>query len=129
MTAPAWLIRARGDNTRAAHLRLCPRCHGAVLVGLDADVAAGLATVDPAPLNSLGEAHALLNGGRTYSVRTVGKRKEIDYRYAHNIDDGTAGKHVVAEHQCEYTPPREHIQFPEQKPLRRIEEYGNGPPF
>jgi hypothetical protein len=128
MTAPSWLTRARGDATRAARLRQCPRCRGAVLVGLDGDVAAGTARVDPAPLNSLGEAAALIDGRRTYTISGDKHRKQIDYRQDWHISEGTKGRHVVAEHKCEWTPPREHIQFTPRTAPREVID-SDIPPF
>lgn len=99
MNAPTWLQRQRGDATRAAQLRICPRCHMAIITGLDADVAALLVRVDPTPVDEIGEAKALLSGRTTYDLVGGNKRKEIYPRERDHIAKSRKYP-VLPQHRC-----------------------------
>lgn len=93
---------------RTARITRCRSCHQPVIAGLDADRAAGPATVDPTPLSTLGEALALATGRTTYTLRTQ-PRLQLDHRYAiairHNpADHLTNNRDVVADHTCGADP-------------------------
>lgn len=81
-----------------------------LLVGLDADLIAGVAIVDPAPLSAQGEMIAQLLGLRTYSLRWLPERLELNLRSQWAITHSPAPRpdcpgprlayDVVAEHRC-----------------------------
>lgn len=108
---PPWLqaiLEAKGawngDGIgRAARAGYCRDCGQVVLRGLDADRVALTVTVDPQPLNPLGEFLALATGRLTFSLRWRG-RYEIDRRESCHIQTAPArvrGKSsVVVEHRC-----------------------------
>lgn len=110
--APArWLLAhliATGHLTetglsRRARIRTC-RCHAAVLAGLDAETCAFEVAADPTPLNPLGEALAIVEGQRTWSLHREGGRWVLDRRDAWHITAHPAGtrprEDVVREHRC-----------------------------
>lgn len=110
--------------TRRVTARACQRCGGALLVGLDDDVCALEATVDPQPLSALGEALALLEGRGTWHLRRERDRFVLDPRDQTNIRAHPAGSRaredVLREHRCHTTAPGPSLiaptQFPETKP-------------
>jgi len=89
---------------RRAHVRRCRDCGRYTFVGLDDVVMAGVATVDVAPLDALGELLALLCGLTTYDLSWRGDRYEIDRRESHHIRSAPpgskAGNDVVNDHRC-----------------------------
>lgn len=103
---------ARGRD-RATPTR-CPHCRAPILVGLDDDVAAIPAHVDPWPLTVRDEATAWLATPprRTYRLDATGPRLRIRARDHWQITGTPPGPgcHVVAEHRCgqplgDTTPP------------------------
>lgn len=90
--------------SRHARPRTCPKCHRLVIVGLDHDRSALVATVDPQPLAPQGELAALFDGKRTYALRANGDAYTVDMRETWNITNSPAGTKsgvdVVAEHSC-----------------------------
>jgi hypothetical protein len=74
------------------------------MVGLDADVVAGEAKTDPAPLSPFGEVVARTAGILTYNLRWKGDRYELDFRDSFEISAHPPGDRpnvdVVAEHEC-----------------------------
>ena len=96
---PAWLQRSQTGTTRAASIRLCPKCRAPILTGLDADICALTVRADPTALTPLGEAIALLQGRATYNLADGPGRKELDRRDRWRI---TAPRkhHVFPEHRC-----------------------------
>ncbi|HEU5084459.1 MAG TPA: hypothetical protein VFU14_14040 [Acidimicrobiales bacterium] len=89
--------------TRAAQPRGCRHCHTPVLVGLDGDVAAVEATVDPTPLSTLGEALAVLTGRRLYTLRRYTGRYHLGDRSPLMIratPADAARYDVLANHVC-----------------------------
>jgi hypothetical protein len=122
---PAWLARGRGGATRAAGIRLCPKCRAPILTGLDADMCALTVRVDPTPLTELGEAVALLQGRMTYNLASGPSRKELDQREAHHI--GAPRKSpVLAQHRCHQ--PLDAFAAPAPK-IERIVADDDTPPF
>jgi hypothetical protein len=105
---PAWL-QHHLENTgrwntdgisRAVHAARC-RCGARVLRGLDAEMCALPAVVDPAPLDPAGEMQALITGRATYRLRHINTRWEIDRRSPFDISAQPAGiVDVIAEHEC-----------------------------
>lgn len=102
---PAAVADATTHNaiSRRAKEHTCV-CGATILVGLDADRAAGEARVDPTPVTALGEVMALLDGRTTYRLYAAG-RLELDHRSRWHIT-GASADHVLvlAEHRCQ-TPP------------------------
>jgi hypothetical protein len=87
-----------GISRRAKH-RACV-CGAVILVGLDADRAAGEARVDVTPLTAVGEALAILTGRATY-LRRGAFRLELDHRSSWHIAGASADDvTVLAEHRC-----------------------------
>jgi hypothetical protein len=124
---PGWLQRKRAtEASRAATLRLCPRCKAPVIVGLDADRAAINATCDPTPLSELGEAFALIDGRATYDFGNGPGRKELWHRYEWNI---TAPRRdpVLATHKCH--KPMAPFAAPTCTPTRKAATDDDLPPF
>jgi hypothetical protein len=99
--------------SRRASSATCRQCHRVMLVGLDADRCALVATVDPAALSAQGEMLAHLLGLRTYSLRWLIDTLEINRRDQWSIKYSPA-RHcdapdcpgsrltydIVAEHRC-----------------------------
>jgi hypothetical protein len=127
--------------TRRAHLRPCngrapdgTRCRELVLAGLDADRTALEAFTDPAPLSALGEALAVVEGRRTYSLRREGGGWVLDGRDHHRIAWSPAGTgsrlDVVRQHVCGTPPAAGPLTapstFPEVAPPPLV---GAAPPF
>lgn len=118
---------------RRARARLCKRCNQAVMVGLDGDLVARVATCSPVPLSRIGEALVLLAGRPTYSLRWIAGRYEIDWRDQWQIKGMPAGSQqfidVLGAHECnyEYTQPmiaNTNIAEPTSKGIT-----GDTPPF
>lgn len=109
--------------TRRAKIRTCS-CRAKILAGLDADIAALEARCDPQPLSPLGEALAILEGRRTYTLRREGRGWVLDWRDAHEITwspaTSRARRDVVRQHRCKTPPPAPELAaasaFPETKP-------------
>lgn len=119
---PAWLQRSRGDATRVARIRLCPRCHAPIIVGLDADMCALTAHADPTPINETGEALAQLTERRTYDyTKTLGAPR-LEYRAEWNI---TAPRRypVLAEHRCGQTLPADKQEATPRKKTSDVPEF------
>lgn len=96
---PAWLAATLPITGRPAKLRTCPHCQAPTLSGLDAEKAGTRAVCDPTPINTLGEAVALMGGRPTFDLVTNGGRKELNYRSAENIG-GVRRYPVVPAHVC-----------------------------
>jgi hypothetical protein len=94
--------------SRKARARLCKKCQAPVMVGLDDERCGIPVTVDPTPLNALGEVQALMTGRATFSLRYVAGRYEIDHRDSFRISGTPAGSdprlEVLAEHECNSPP-------------------------
>lgn len=111
MTIPRWL-QTHLENTgrwdtdgihRAVTTRLCKVCKTRVLTGLDDDACAAPATVDPTPLDTTGEALALLAGRATYDLTRRGDRYELDHRSPLTIrthPPGSRPSDVLTDHRC-----------------------------
>lgn len=89
---------------RCAVVRPCRSCGRPTFQGMTAEPMACEATVDLAPLDAFGELVALTGGIKTWHLRFVAGRYEIDLRDAFDIKDNPAGKDtrydVVATHVC-----------------------------
>jgi len=93
-----------GGNPRRARVERCQRCGGFTWRGLDADLIAGTAVTDVAPLDPFGELVALTAGLLTYDLQWLGGRYELAYRELHVIQSHPPGigpnRDVVSEHRC-----------------------------
>lgn len=108
---PAWLEthlrntgrwNADGINRRVSATR-CRTCGHRILTGLDDDICAHAARLDPTALSSLGELAAQLTGLATYQLRRDGNRIVIDRRDQFSIEGDPADTHtrpIHPEHQC-----------------------------
>jgi len=105
---PAWLqahLEALGrwnvdGVARTLTATRCRRCHAPLLTGLDADRCALPVTVDPDPVDTVGELTALLTGRATLNlVHTGGHKYVLNRRTKFQIS--APRKHpVLAEHAC-----------------------------
>ena len=129
MTLPAWLKDRIGAPTRRnAAARRCRTCKAATLTGLDEDLCAFQATVDPTPLTPLGEALALLGGRHTYELRRSVTGVALWRRTRRRISADIASEQclVVADHEC-YSPPLPYVVVPASKKRKAISD--DLPPF
>ena len=97
----AGLMDEATGATRRARARTCEVCRRPVMRGITADWGGSTADCDPTPLTAIGEATALINGHRTYELRYLGDRYEIDRRTPERIHGnpiGTQGLDVLVEH-------------------------------
>lgn len=91
-------VTATGTSRRlTAHT--CRTCHSPTLRGLDADTCAFEITLDPTPLDPLGEVLALTAGRRTYDLTHTAGRYEINPRTHHHITRPRRYP-VLTEHRC-----------------------------
>lgn len=109
MSIPAWLERhltalGRWDADgigRRANARMCRSCGARILAGLDAERCAFAVTVDPMPVDALGEMQALISGRRTFRLQYKADRWEIDHRTEFDIQRSPPHEvHVLVEHEC-----------------------------
>jgi len=116
VTIPGWLKDRIGAPVyRGVTTHRCRTCQAQILEGLDEDVCAFRAVVDPDPLTPMGEALALLAGRRSYEIRRHSGGWALWHRDRWQIRGRVAGPKylVVADHQCDTpklptipTPPR-----------------------
>lgn len=111
MTGNGWLWRHLEQTGvvgpdrvgRSARATACRTCHSPTLTGLDNDRCAVVAHADPEPLDTLGEALALIAGRKTYALHQSANGYEFVLRYDKQIaaaPPGSRGYDVVAEHAC-----------------------------
>jgi hypothetical protein len=88
------------DGTgRRARRQRCRTCRAVVIRGYDDDRVAGVAVVDPTPLDRHGELAALLCGRATFDLRIGLGRTELDYRESWTIA-GPMRYPVLPAHAC-----------------------------
>lgn len=95
---------------RTVHIHVCPTCQTAVLSGLDGDRAALPITVTAHALTATGEAWALTNGLPTYEL--IGRQLYPRDRWNIPGKPPSAGRTVLAAHDCDLTIPAEHRRPP-----------------
>lgn len=118
---------------RAARVRQCG-CGLPILAGLDDEIAALEASVDPVPIGPLGEMLARIEHRATFDLRREGKRWVLDYRDYRRITARPAGSQqrvdVVREHRCGSRPVSDPeavaTSFAETRPRLPA---GSTPPF
>lgn len=98
------LLEAKSGGFRAARWGRCPGCDQLTLHGMDADLCAGMATVDPTPLSPHQEHACFITGRPTYSLKARGTGYELNdrrgaYLYGTRPPD-QRGKTIVPAHQC-----------------------------
>lgn len=94
---------------RGTSAATCRRCRRPILSGLDNDQTAFTAQTDAYPINTTGEALAILTGRRTYKLtRTMSGTGLLTRRtFASRINEAPAGRKtliaydVVAQHSCD----------------------------
>lgn len=109
--------------TTRARFEPCPSCQALTIRALDDHVCACDVRLDPLPLDLAAEAHALLDGRRTYDIFRTAGRHEIARRDQWRIRHR---RHpVLATHQCPGPIPMTALKsLP--KPRRKTNER---PPF
>jgi len=130
-TMPTWLVDKLIDDgvmdkarvTRTARPRTCPHCHRATLAALD-EITTARVDLDPAPINAIGEAVAILSGRATYGIfygePTERDGREITYRPA-DI------RPIYATHRCHAPPLPPEAKFLAQ--TRSLPTTDDFPPF
>ena len=113
------------DRTRHLQATRCPHCRADTLRGLDDPWAAGIITLNPTPLNPLGEALALLAGQRTVALEPIGTLR-LTRRGPAQITSRPAGTglfDVLAEHHC-HAPalPSLPSRFPPPTPAGPVDD-------
>lgn len=102
-----WLkeqLETKTGGFRAARWGRCPICQELTLHGMDADLCAGMVTVDPTPLSTLQELACMIIGRPTYSIKERGTSYELNdrrdaYLYGTRPPDHR-GKTIGPEHRC-----------------------------
>lgn len=100
---PAWVadqLQANKPNSarRLAAYHHCHKCQAIVLTGLDHDVAAFTATVDPTPLDPRLELAAVLTGRRTYAAWPAAGGYHLEVRDEVTMEDHTHP--ALPAHRC-----------------------------
>lgn len=102
---PRWLAEKIKDAQRLARPEPCPRCRADTLAGLDGDLCAVPARVDPTPLSGLEQAVTYLSHGGVYALIPARGGREI-----HRLDDFHLPEKrydAVTDHQCRDLPPEQ----------------------
>jgi hypothetical protein len=115
---PTWLAELIKIKTgappgaRNARPHRCSTCKTRVLIGLSDDVCALTVTVDPTPVNTLGEALARLTNRATYTLHRHGRSWRLNRRDRWQITGepagtrtGPLGYDVLTEHRCQQPLP------------------------
>lgn len=131
---PEWLVRhlervGREDTDRvrrSVRLRSCPVCAEAVLVGLDAEVAALAVTLDVRALDRRDELVALLTQRATFELIPARGRFVLEHRHADLIRGRPADPQsrypVLVEHRC-------YVPLGRPRPERAPDETSGDPPY
>ena len=123
-------------SPRGLRARRCRSCGAPILRGLDEDITALVATVDPAPLSAVGEAIARLQGRHTYELRRLNRVPQLMLRNYLTIASRPPGSKtwagpidVVAEHGCHAFPlPTIPTVHPPSTPTRKART-NDQPPY
>ena len=88
----------------AARWQRCPNCNQITLHGMDADLAAGMATADPTPLTEQQELACIIAHRPTYTLTTRGTTHELNDRTAAHTygprPSNHKGRTIIPAHQC-----------------------------
>lgn len=120
--------RWNGDHIGRTAKLLTHECGAPVLSGLDSDLCAWPATVDPTPLTPTGEMLALLGGRTTYDYWTASRQlhRRVDVAITGHPATDTGSTRVLATHICG-TPPLP--AYPTPAISTTTEETSDVPPF
>jgi len=125
---PKWLEERKAEYARAAQKRTCKKCGAPVITGLDADIAALKVQIDPVPIDSVGEALAVLVGRGTYELHRARHGHELHRRYEWNIG-APRRRPVYPEHRCGQ-PLTHHADHTwAQETPQRTQDDQNTPPY
>jgi len=119
---PRWLKAKIASTGRKATLTNC-ECGLPVLTGLDGDVCAFPAVVEPVPLTYPGELGCALSEGRTTYAVMGG---ELHRRYRTQLETASTYP-VVAEHRCGHPINAAWIQTPAMRAADEVNSFE--PPF
>lgn len=104
MSLSRWLVERLGTPTRGRGCRhtKCIVCSSDVLAGFDEDKMAQAVVVDPTPLDTEGEALALLDKRRSYELKRHGQGLALWYRDRYDISARPASDVdiVMTDHRC-----------------------------
>lgn len=102
-----WLLAQLETKTggfRAARWGRCRTCQQITLTGMDADLTAGIATVDPTPLSPQQEHACMITGRETYTLTNRGNTYTLDDRRGATRYGPRPPNHhrstIVPAHQC-----------------------------
>lgn len=116
------ILETKTGGFRGARLTKCRRCGAWTITGLDNDVAAFQATVDPSPLTPRQEYLCILAGRRTYDLETSAARIVLHHRDVYGL--ATPSRYtVVPQHRCGATFPTINIR------QRTTSQHTDTPPF
>lgn len=94
-----------GVIRRGLSFRHCDKCNSPILVGLDSDLMALVAIIDPATVTDAGEALGLLASRLSYTLRNGKRSRYLDPRSALTIAAQPAHLiPVVLSHNCDRLP-------------------------
>lgn len=114
---------------RAIRSRVC-RCGAHTLRALDDDMCGLPVTVDPGPLDPVGEMQALISGRATYRLLHTNSRWEIDRRTQFDIAAQPAGAvDVLAAHQCGQIISADGPPINNPRPLIKARSDASCPPY
>lgn len=117
-----------GDGIgRRVRATACTSCLRRTLTGLDADRAGIAVHVDSAEIDRIGEVLAAARGVRTYTLRYVGGRWELDYRLPIEMQTFRRWP-VFAGHRCDVAYPPVDEPHPKIARLQR-KRLPDVPPF
>lgn len=117
---PDWLVdhitvtTGLAPGARYVQRHRCGRCRVIVLVGLDDEVCANTAVVDPVPITAVEERQERADGRKTYALKHRGRRLYLVRRNQWQVAGSPAGSAkpygplgyvVVADHQCRGEQP------------------------
>lgn len=107
--------------TRTPKARHCRHCGRAVIAAITDD--GFTVAVEPTPTTPAGELHTLMNGGKTFTVKT----DAVILRTWWRIKSADANSEPVhAKHQCDKAPPEIH---PSHTAKKAIKEWREGDPI
>lgn len=122
-------------GSRNATAVVCPRCGAHVLRGHSDDLCAFTVTVDPQPLDTLGELLALASGRGTYALRRHLRHYRLHRRDRWQIRGQPPGStsgpfrfDTVAEHRCG-SPPMHTTLTVHQPDSTKEHHHDHQPPF
>lgn len=102
-----WLKQQLENKTggfRAARWGRCPDCQELTLHGMDADLCAGMVTVDPTPLSPQQEHACMIVGRPTFTIKPRGNSYELNDRRGAYLYGSRPPDHrthtIIPAHKC-----------------------------